>query len=60
MGARVRYLDNRRRWQGTAIHRYRRVSKDFPTRQAALVWATEAFTALAAGRPVENAGRIPR
>lgn len=40
MGARVRYLDNRRRWQGTAIHRYRRVSKDFPTRQAALVWAT--------------------
>lgn len=59
MGARVRYIAGRRKWQATAIHRYRRVSKDFPTRQAALEWASAAFTAIASGKPVEDAGRLP-
>lgn len=59
MGARVKYLQDRRRWQGTAIHRYRRISKDFPNRAQAIAWASETFAALALGKPVEHAGRIP-
>lgn len=61
MGARVRFLTKRGKWQGSATHRGRRVCKNFSRnqREQALTWASDTFAAMALGKPIESVGRGP-